>query len=224
MIRVAGLLKIRQVAAHARGGSSLVLATCVASHAIQRCVHSRKRESRELRVIKAHTLPVVDGVAVLALGRKYRRNVVGRRRLLKRSLMAGVALNRQALELSHRFALVTVCAVQPGMTSDQREPVLVLFRALSDQAPALDGVTLFTVRSHLPAMNVSMAIGAIGPNVCKDWLGMTLGTGNRLVLAAQWILGRVVIEFRNRSNGLPSHRGVAVLARDAQAAVRASRD
>ena len=81
----------------------------------------------------------------------------------------------------------------------------MLFRALGDQAPALDGVTLFTVRSHLPAMNVSMAIGAIGPHVCKDRLGVTLGAGNRLVLAAQRILGCVVIELRNCSNGLPSN-------------------
>jgi hypothetical protein len=73
-------------------------------------------------------------------------------------------------------------------------------------------------------MNVGMAIGAIRPHIREDWLGVTLGTGNTLVLAAQRIFRGVVIKFRNRSNGLPSHRGVAVLARNTQAAVRASRD
>ena len=115
MIGVAGLLKIRQVAAHARRRSSFVLATCVASHTIQGRVHSRKRKSRKPRVIKSHALPVADGVAVLALCGKSSRNVVRRSCLLERTLMAGVALNRKALELSHRFALVTVGAVQPGM-------------------------------------------------------------------------------------------------------------
>lgn len=81
----------------------------------------------------------------------------------------------------------------------------MLFCALGDQTPALYRVALFTVRAHLAAMNVRVAIGAVGPHVCEDWLGVALGTGNPLVLAAQRILGCVVIEFRNRSNGLPSH-------------------
>jgi hypothetical protein len=110
------------------------------------------------------------------------------------------------------------------MTSYQREPVVMLFCALGYQAPTLYRVTLFTARTHLPAMNVGMAIGAIRPHIREDWLGVALGTGNTLVLAAQRIFGCIVIEFRNRSNGLPSHRSVAVLARNTQAAMRASRD
>jgi len=205
MIRAAGLLKIRQMAADASCRRSRVFAAGMASHAIERCVHTSQCETRKFRVIKSHALPIVNRVAVLALSRKSCRYVVGRSCLLERSLMAGVALNRQALELSHCFALVTVRAIQASMTAHQREPVVVLFRALGDQAPALYRVTLFTVRAHLPAMNVSMAIGAIAAHVREDWLGVTLGTGNPLVLAAERIFGCVVIEFRNRSNGLPSH-------------------
>jgi len=81
----------------------------------------------------------------------------------------------------------------------------MLFCALGDQTPALYLVTLFAVRAHLPPMNVRMAIGTVGPHVCEDGLGVALGTGNPLMLAAQRILGCVVIEFRNRSNGLPPH-------------------
>ena len=77
VIRVAGFLKIRQVAADARSGSSRVLAACVTSHAIQCRVHSRKRESRKLRMIEFHALPVIDRVAVLALRRESGRYVVG---------------------------------------------------------------------------------------------------------------------------------------------------
>jgi len=81
----------------------------------------------------------------------------------------------------------------------------VLFCALGDQTPTLYRVTLFTARAHLPAMNVGVAIGAIGPHVCENGLSVTLGTGNSLVLAAQLVFGCVVIELRDRSNGLPSH-------------------
>ena len=100
----------------------------------------------------------------------------------------------------------------------------MLFCALGDQAPALYGVTLFTARTHLTAMNVGMTIGAVGSHVREDWLGVTLGAGNSLMLAAERIFCGVVIELGNCPNGFPSHRGVAVLAREAQAAVRASRD
>ena len=205
VIRVAGLLEIRQVAAHASRGRPGVFASRVASHAIQGRVHPCKSEACEPRMIKSHALPVVDRVAVLALRRKSCRNVVRRSGLLERFLMTGVAHNRQPLELPHRLALVTVGAVQARVTSYQREPVVMLFCALGDQAPALYRVTLFTVRAHLAAMNVGVTIGAVGPHICEDGLGVTLGTGNPLVLAAQRIFGRIVVEFRNRPDGLPSH-------------------
>ena len=67
VIWVTGLLKIRQMAPDASGGSCRVLATRVASHAIQGCVHAGEREARELGVIKSHALPVVDRMAILAL-------------------------------------------------------------------------------------------------------------------------------------------------------------
>lgn len=189
VIRVAGLLKIRQVAADASRECALVFAARVASHAIQGCVHASEREARELGVIKSHALPVVDRVAFLALRRESSGNVVGIRGLLERFLVTGVAHNRQPLELPHRLALVTVGAVQARVTGNQREAVVMLFCALGDEAPTLYGVTLFAVGAHLPAMNVGVTIGAVGSHVREHWLGMTLGTRNPLVLAAQRILG-----------------------------------
>lgn len=73
-------------------------------------------------------------------------------------------------------------------------------------------------------MNVSVTIGAVGSHVRENWLGVALGAGNPLVLAAKRVFSCVVIKLGNRSNGLPSHGGVAVLARKAQASVRAPRD
>jgi hypothetical protein len=42
--------------------------------------------------------------------------------------------------------------------------------------------------------------------------------------AAQRVLGFVVIELRHRADGLPSHRGMAVLTRDIQIAMGTSRN
>src|SRR5207244_1978524 len=109
--------EIRQVAADARSGSPSVFASRVAGHAIQRCMHPRQCEASELCVIKSNALPVVDSVAILALRRKSCRDVVGGSGLLERLLMAGVALNRESLELPDSFALVTIRAIQPRMAT-----------------------------------------------------------------------------------------------------------
>lgn len=93
VIRIVGLLEVRQMAADAGRKCSFVFATSMASDAIKRRVHSRERESRDLRVIKPHALPVIDRVALLARRRKSRGHVVWRSGLLKRFLMAGIALD-----------------------------------------------------------------------------------------------------------------------------------
>ena len=184
VIRVAGFLKIWQVAADASGGSSRVFAARVTSHTIQGCVHSGERESRELRVIKSDALPVVDRMAILALRRESGGNVVGRSGLLERLLMTGVALNRESLKLSYCCAFMTVRAIQARMTGHQWETVVMLPCELVDDAPAFYVMTLFTVPAHLPAMDVGMTIGAVSSHVREHRLGVTLGTGNSLMLAA----------------------------------------
>src|SRR5579871_165179 len=51
---------------------------------------------------------------------------------------------------------------------------------------------------------------------------MALSTSNSLMQAAQRILGLIVVKFGNRPDRLPTHRSVAVLARDVQVAMRAA--
>src|SRR5215475_5719873 len=100
VIRIAGSLKIGQVAANASRKRAFVLASGMTGIAVQGGVHSGKGESRT-GVIESHTLPVINGVAVLARGRKSCGYMVRRSRLLECSLMARVALNRQSLKLAH---------------------------------------------------------------------------------------------------------------------------
>jgi hypothetical protein len=58
-------------------------------------------------------------------------------------------------------------------------------------------------------------------NIREDQLGVTLGTGQTFMHAAQRVAGLIVIELRNGTYRLPSVGGVAVLARDGQRSVRA---
>lgn len=115
---------------------------------------------------------------------------------------------------------MAVRTVQARMSSNEWETVVVLLHRLEDDAPSLHGVTLLAVRTHLPAMNIGMAIGAMHASVREHRLRVTLCTTHAHVKAAQRIFRLVVIEFRNGADRLPANRGVAVLARDRQIAVR----
>jgi len=215
VVRIARFLKVRQMATHASCGGPLVLASKVTGGAGQRSVHSGQRKIRWRRsMIKFGTRPGVDRVAQLALRPETGCDVVRCRGLLEGVLMAGVALRRQALKLSYGRALVAVCAVQAGVPTDQRETVFVLPHTLEDDVPPLDRVALLTIGSHLAAMDVGVAIRAVGSGVGKHGLGVALSASHALVQAPKRILCLVVIEFRDGSNRLPANRRVAVLARN----------
>jgi hypothetical protein len=85
-------------------------------------------------------------------------------------------------------------------------------------------MALCAVSPHLPAMNVGVAVGTVRSGIREHRLGMTLGTRHSLVQAAKRIFRCVVIELWNRADGLPARGCMAVLARDIQVAMRASRD
>lgn len=118
--------------------------------------------------------------------------------------MAGVALRRKTLELADRCALVTRVAIDRGMGPDQREPIQVLVDLLDRNIPALDGVALFAVGTHLGLVNVRMALSALRSDIVENRLGVALRAGNALVHSAQRILGGVVIKLRNGADRLPT--------------------
>ena len=220
MIWIARLLIVRQVAADTRCERPLVFPSGVTGIAIERGMHSSQRKTRKPCVIEVDALPVVDGVALLALGRKSSGHVVRIGRLLERVLMAGVALDRQTLELSNRLAFVTVGTIQARMTADQREAIVVLPCSLVNDVPALHRVTLLAVRAHLPAVDVGVTIGAVRPRIAEHRFGMALRARNSLMQATQRIASVVVIKLRDSADRFPTHRGMAVLAGDRQIAVR----
>ncbi len=95
---------------------------------------------------------------------------------------------------------------------------------LEKDAPALYRVTLLAVRAHLATVNVGVTVRAVRARIGEHHLGVALGASHILVQAAQGIAGLVVIELGNCPDRLPPHRGVAVLTRDAQVAMRTTRD
>jgi hypothetical protein len=205
VIRVTGFLEIGQVAANASRRSPGVLAAGMTGAAVERRVHPGEGESRELCMIKSRTLPVINGVTVFARGRKSGGDVVRRRGLLIRSLVARVTLDRQPLKLAHRSPLVAVGAVQPSVPGHEREPIVMLAGSLCNDVPTLHGVALLAARTHLPAVEICVTISAVRPDIGKDRLGVALRTGDPLMQAAQRIFCCVVIEFRNGPNGFPTN-------------------
>ena len=215
--------EIRRVTTHAVRRCSLVLAAHVASQAVETGVRPRQCETSHFQMIEGGAEPGRNRVALLATGRERCRRMAGRIRLLIRRRVTGVALERKTLKLTDRRPLVTTVALQRGMSTDQREPVLVISNGLNGDLPPLHAVTAFTGCAHLPVMNVGVTIPAPRTCVGKDRFRMTLRARHVLVHPEKGVAGLAVIEFRNCAYRFPSENGVAILARNVQVAVGAAR-
>jgi hypothetical protein len=187
-------------------------------------VHAGQSESRVSQMIKLGAQPRIDRVTLLAFRRETAGHMVRRRRLLKRALVARVALNRQSLELPNGFTFVAIGAIQACMSADEREPVVVFLHTLQNDAPALHRMAFFAIRPHLPSVQIGVAVSAMHTCVREHRLCMTLRATHAYVLSTQRIFRFIVIEFRECSNRFPAYRCVTVLAGNAQIAMGASGD
>lgn len=117
---------------------------------------------------------------------------------------------------------MAILALHGGVSSQQREAILVIFHLLHGAIPALNGVALRAVRAHFSLVNVGVAVLAILTDVGKDWFAVALDALHFLVHAAKRILGLAVIELRHRADRAPTSRVVTVLARNRKRPVRTS--
>jgi hypothetical protein len=223
-LHVVGILRpleIFQVAADTGRAGQVEVVVYVTINALARRnrVAVRQRKSHR-RVIKLHIEPAVRVVAQVARRREPSARMVRRGSRLKVFLMARVALRRQTDELPAGGSLVTTIAIQSRVRSEERESVVVLLHLLDRYLPSAHGVALLAVCSHLPLMNVGVAILAGFSDAGEDGLHVTLRASDRSVHTAQRILRLVMVEFRNTANRLPCVRCVAVLAWNRQASVR----
>src|SRR5690242_9493948 len=108
------------------------------------------------------------------------------------------------------------------MSSDQREAVLMLLDFAHRHAPSIHGMALLAGRPKLAPVDVGMAVCALRTDLRKDQVGVALATSSLLVHPAQGIAGLVVVEFRNAADRFPSRKGMTILARNGQVAVRAA--
>ena len=76
---------------------------------------------------------------------------------------------------------MAVCAIQPRVPANQGEAVVVLLYGLKDDAPSLNRVTGLAVSSHLPPMNIGVAVGTACACVGEHHLGVALGATHAFV-------------------------------------------
>lgn len=84
-------------------------------------------------------------------------------------------------------------------------------------------MALVARRAELATMNIRVAIRAFASDIRKHQIDVAGAARNVFMQAAQRKLRLAVIEIRQRPNRLPTGKGVAILARGLQRAVRAAR-
>ena len=111
---------------------------------------------------------------------------------------------------------MAILALRCRVGPEQRETVLVIFDLLHGDIPALNGVTLRTVRAHPPLVHVGMTVLAILADIRENRLHVALRALHFFMHTAQRIPGLVVIEFQVRLDRAPRGHLVAVFARDGE--------
>lgn len=143
-------------------------------------------------------------------------------RLLEIRQVTGRTERGKALKLAHRRTLVAVFALHGRVGTKQRKTILVIVDLPVRDLPPLNGVALRALRPHFPLMNIGMAVLANLSDVGEHRLGVALRAGHLFMHATKRILGFVVVEFRNRADGSPTRRRVAILAWYGKSTVRTS--
>ena len=218
------VVEISLVTADARHGGQVVVVVDVAIGAFARRYGMAAGEKESGGgVVELRIQPVVGGVAGVALSRELGRHVVGIDGRGEVRLVAGEALRRHGLEPTVGATLVTSIAVDSGVSSGQRETIVVILDVLVGDLPSAHGMTLFAIGTQLAAVNIGVAILAAFTDIGENHFDVTLGARDGGVQATQRIPGLIVIELGNRADGPPCGCGMAVLTGDCKIAVRAAR-
>jgi hypothetical protein len=98
----------------------------------------------------------------------------------------------------------------------------VIVDLLYGDLPTLNGVTPRAICAHLPLVNISVTILASFAHVGEYRFGVAPRAGHLLMQTPQWVLGLIVVEFRNGPDGAPSGGGMAIFAGECQRSVRTS--
>jgi len=183
VIRIRGGVEVLLVTTDAVGRRALKLPAHMTGRAVQSCVRTCERESGQA-VIEFRALPGVHrGMALLASRRKSERPMIGGLGIHVTADVAPNTIGRQAFKTSHGGVLVTRIAFDERVGAQQRESILVVTNRLNRRGPALHVMALLTLRTHLAAMDISMAISALVPHVGENRAGVALGARHALMHA-----------------------------------------
>lgn len=115
---------------------------------------------------------------------------------------------------------MAIVALHGGVGSQQGKPILVILHLLHGDIPALHRVAIRAIRPHLALVHVGVAVATILRYIGEYRFNVALRALHFLVHAAKRIFCFVVIELRNRFDGSPGCRGMAVLTRNCKRSVR----
>ena len=177
-------------------------------------------------MVEVGVKPVIKIVAALTVrGSKGRASagVRGIRGVLPVLKVAGIALGGETVKDSRSELFVALVALHGRVSAKKREAILMILDLLDGNVPALNGVTLRAVGTHLPAVNIGVAIRTILAYVGEDRLGVARDAFHLFMHAAKGIGGFVVVEFRNGTDRAPGSRSVAVFTGDRERTVGISR-
>ena len=220
MIRICRAVVVLGVAAETGRRCARELSADMAGGAFQCGVHAGEGEAGELQVIELRTEPGIHGVTHLAGGRKVHRTVI---EVWDGVLLgvARVAIRAESDKLPGSGVRVAILALQGRVGAYQREAILVILDRLQVHLPAFHRVARFAIGAELSAMKVGMTIGAPHSHLCEHHVCVTLLAADVYMHATQPVTRFVVIELRDRAQGAPGRKGMAVLTRHVETAVRA---
>lgn len=126
------------------------------------CVVTAKvcSEPRVKRCVAALT---IGGGKVGRIGRVWRI-----RSVLPILQVAGLAVGGKPIENPCGRLLVAIFAKHCSVHPEQGKTVLVILHLLNRNVPALNGMALLTIRSHLPTVDIGVAIRAMFSDVRED--------------------------------------------------------
>ena len=228
--RIIGLLPGGQVAlrvpAIVERDLQMVIASNMALLArhIGMALRQRETDRRRSVINRRRAQPSVEALmALLAFARRecrWRGSMRGRGCVLPILHVTRLAGRRKPHEISDSGPGMALVALHNRVRAEQREAIEMVVDGLHRYVPTIDRVALGAVSSHLAAVNVGVAVGAVFADIGEDRFQVAAGAGNFFVHAAQRVASRVVIEFRNCADGRPTRGCVAVFARNIQRPVR----
>ncbi len=199
VVRTSRCREVFRMATGAGRRSPLIVAADVAGCARHSGVSPGELELRELVVIEARQLPVVDAVAGIARGWKTGGAVIHALSLLKVLLVASDALRAQPRIHARSGSAMAGLARHRRMTAEQWKAIQVILNRLRGDRPSLNRVAVFALSAELAPVEIGMAVRALRPGFGKNVRDVARFTGDVLMHPAQRELGSAMVELGLRA-------------------------